>query len=238
VAEQLTQERSDKKALILKQIKRADVRMQEIMQDLRDPEIPLTKTMKIVYIQEHAGLEQKKATLEKELYELDDEPESDEEVLYEINTHIPDIVSEWHNLSFETRLKLVGALTRTVIIEHASPSWIRMEIIWKLPEWKVDIAHIRRSSNRNFWTKKDELQLAELYPEDDAYDLLKAFPDRSWTAIQDHAREMGLKRLRNNRNSIPASTLYGHLSLDDYKYAKEHGLDASNKSVQWSPQVT
>src|SRR5205085_6398239 len=115
---------------------------QEIMQDLRDPEIPLTKAMKIAFAAEHAGLEQKRAALEKELYELDEEPESDEEVLYEINTLIPDIVSEWQNLSFETRLKVVGALTRKVIIEHVAPSWIRMEVIWKLPEWQIDIAYI------------------------------------------------------------------------------------------------
>jgi DNA invertase Pin-like site-specific DNA recombinase len=231
VAEQLTQARTDKQALILKQLKRADVRMQEIMQDLRDPDIPLTRVMKIAYAQEHAGLEQKKAS-------LDEEPESDEEVLYEINTLIPDIVGEWHNLSFETRLKVVGALTRTVIIEHVAPSWIRMEVIWKLPEWQVDIAHIRRSSNRDSWTEEEELRLAELYPEHDAYDLLCAFPDRSWSAIQDHARGIGLKRLRSHRNSIPANTLYGHLSLDDLTYAQEHGLDASSKNVQWSPQVT
>ena len=162
----------------------------------------------------------------------------DEEVLYEINTLIPDIVGEWYNLSFETRLTVVGALTRKVIIEHVAPSWIRMEVIWKLPEWHIDIAHIRRSSNRDLWTKGEEVLLAALYPEHDAYDLLCAFPGRSWSAIQDHARDIGLKRLRSHPNSIPARGLYRHLSFDDLTYAKEHGLDASSKSVQWSLQAT
>ena len=238
VTEQLTQAREDKRRLIVKQMKKAEDRMKEIMQDLTDPEIPLTKAMKIAYAQEHAGLEKKKAAFEKELDALDDKPQSDEEVLYEINTLIPDIVSEWQYLSFATRMKVVGALTRSVVIDHVTPSWIKMEVIWKLPEWGIDSAHIRRSTNRSFWTEGEDLLLKQLYPEHDAADLLRAFPDRSWTALQDHARELGVKRLRNHRNSIPASTLYDHLSLDDVEYAKEHGLDASSKSVQWSLRVS
>jgi hypothetical protein len=58
-----------------------------------------------------------------------------------------------------------------------------MEIHWKIEGWEVDIAHIRRGWSGEKWTAEEEELLRNIFPTEDAGDILQAFPSRSWRAI-------------------------------------------------------
>jgi hypothetical protein len=58
-----------------------------------------------------------------------------------------------------------------------------MEIHRKIEGWEVDIAHLQRGQSGEKWTTEEEELLREIFPTEDAGDILQAFPSRSWQAI-------------------------------------------------------
>ncbi|GHO95212.1 hypothetical protein KSF_052600 [Reticulibacter mediterranei] len=230
---EITAAQAYNKSLIQKQIKDAQARWQEMFDTLHDHEIPKTKQMKIEYANQMAGLEGKIAEWENKLEAPEDE---DEEVtLYEIHSLLPDITSKWDKLSFEVRLRFVGAVTRKVVLWQVAPTWLKIDIHWKEAIGNfIDTGHFKRKySNKTRWTPEEEAILHEMYPKADGAEILAALPDRSWVSIMHRADRLYIDRERNTHNSIPTSAKnYG--TLEDKEYEKEHRLSPNSKNVQWS----
>ncbi len=226
----------DREKNIKKSIKEAELKMQRINELMTDIENPLPNSMKQDLIKQYTGLEKKKKELEEALKA---EPEEDDQtIIFEIANLVPLIVEKWDTLPFEQKLRFIGAIVRKVILNQVAPAWIRIEIQWKIDEWSTDIGHIWRYPNMTRWTPEEEAVLQEKYSNGDAADILKALPDRAWSAIKLHAQKLGIVRSLERRhigNSIPSvNKQYHSLSQLDKDYALQHGLDESRKNVQWS----
>ena len=143
-----------------------------------------------------------------------------------------ELIAEWENLEFETQLRFIGALVRHVVISHPAPLWNKIEIIWKRPEWGVDILHLRRRAYKASWTKEEDAIIREMYPTIDAADILQKLPDRTWEAIRQRGQKIGMVRERGV-NMTDAHREYDDISLRDVQYAQEHSLTLKGKNPQW-----
>jgi len=196
--EKIRAAKEEKEGLIRKGIKEADLKMKRINELLTntDIETPLPKSMIDDLVRQYTGLEAKQAELKRELQENPEEEEENEEILFEIGGLIPRIIALWESLPLEKRVRFIGALVRRVILSRATSGWLKMEIHWKMLDWETDIAHIRRGWSGIRWTREEETHLQEIYSTEDAGDILKAFPTRSWRAIKAKAFQLNLPRLR------------------------------------------
>lgn len=232
VAREASQEHT--KALIQKQLNNAQRQRQETMDLLDDPDIPKTKQMKIDYANKIAALEEKIAEWGSELATPKDDEDDEEITLYQIHSLLPDIASKWDKLSFDIRLRFVGALVHKVVLSQVAPTWLKIEIHWKEAIGNiVDIGHFKRSSsNGTSWSVEEEALLFKLYPNADAVEICKAFPDRTWDGIQHRANRLLIKRENRKHSSFPVSERYG--TEEDKQYEEEHGLSPISKNTQWS----
>ncbi len=229
--EQIKEGKIQREKTILGLIEQAQQQWREAMGTLRDPTVPKTQQMKVDLTTTCQGLEEKLARLQADLEKPADEEEEDEAIQYEIYTLLPDLFEHWDELSFKTRLKYIGAMTRKVIIKHPAPVWLQMEIHWKLPEWGVDIAHIRRRFYKAPWSDEEKAVIRELYPHADALQLLIRLPERTWSAIKVQADALGITRQRGS-NTTQAYLEYDTVSIRDVQYAQEHYLTLKGKTLQ------
>jgi hypothetical protein len=224
--------------LIKKSIAEAQEKRSSIMEMLSDKELPLTKAMRIDYINECAGLESKIEELQASLDAANDADEEDEEItLYQIHSLLPNIAEKWDKLSFAVRLRFVGAVVRKVVLDDVAPSWLKVEIHWKDAIGNfIDYAYFRRIyCNRTAWTPEEEDVLRKMYPKEDAAVILQALPERSWTAIMNRAEKLGIKRERGRRpNSFNANDKSSSSSSQrDKEFEEAEGVSASVKGAQW-----
>jgi len=235
--EKIRAAKEEKEGLIRKGIKEADLKMKRINELLTntDIETPLPKSMIDDLVRQYTGLEAKQAELKRELQENPEEEEENEEILFEIGGLIPRIIALWESLPLEKRVRFIGALVRRVILSRATSGWLKMEIHWKMLDWETDIAHIRRGWSGIRWIREEETHLQEIYSTEDAGDILKAFPTRSWRAIKAKAFQLNLPRLRKEKNCIPVNSPdFLDMSHEDMEYAANNDLVLTTKNVQWS----
>ncbi|HYU76622.1 MAG TPA: recombinase family protein [Ktedonobacteraceae bacterium] len=230
--EQMEKIKEHREQTILSLIAEAQRQRRETMSILDDPDVPKTKQMKIEYAMKIAGLEEKIQQLKNDLTPAVDEEEEDEKVQYTIYTLLPDLIAEWENLQFETQLRFIGALVRRVVMSHPAPLWIKVEIIWKRPEWGVDILHLRRRAYQASWAEEEDAIIREMYPRVDAADILQKLPDRTWEAIRQRGQKIAVVRERGV-NMTDAYRVYDDVSLRDVQYAQEHTLTLKGKNPQW-----
>jgi len=231
----IEENKHQRKQTILELIGQAQKQWQEVMTLLKDPNIPKTDQMKIDLATTCAGLEGKIAQLHEDLQLPEDEEQEDEVIQYQIYTLLPDLIDNWPDLSFASRLKFVGAVTRKVVLSHPAPVWLKMEIHWKLPEWGIDIAHIRRRAYKASWTEKEDAIIQQMYETEDAAAILEKLPDRTWEAIRQRGQKLGVFRRGYKQNTTEAYKEYDDVALRDVAYAQENGLTLNGKNLQWTP---
>lgn len=195
----------EKKNLLRKQIDRATRQRAEIMETLTDPDIPKSKQMKIEYANQAAGLEGKIHQWEIELAAPEAEGEDEEITLYQIHSILPDIKKEWNALSFDVRLRFVGALVRKIVLTPVAPSWMKLEVYWKSAIGNfVDVGYIRKfQANGSKWTGEEDAIIKDLYPTADGAEILKRLPGRTWHSILIRASKLKVTReLKNQTNPV------------------------------------
>jgi len=230
--------REYKENLMRKSITEAQEKRSAIMGMLSDKELPLTKQMRIDYVNECAGLEKKIKELQESLDAADEEDGEDEEVtLYQIHSLLPNIAEKWDKLSFDVRLRFVGAVVQMAVLEDVAPSWLKLEIHWKDAIGNfADVGYIRRTScNRTSWSQEEEARLREIYPKEDAAVILQALPERSWKSIMTRAERMGIKRDRGRKpNSFNVNTEVSlSSSQKDREFEEAEGVSPSVPGPQW-----
>jgi len=222
-----------RKQQIQKLIDQARSDREGILDILTDRIIPKTPQMKRDLAAKCKGLEERIAKLESDLEITPDQELADEQIQYKIYTLLPDLLRKWDRLHFEEQILFVNALVRQVIISHPAPSWLSMEIHWKRADWGVDVTYnIRRDfSHTTNWSDEDDALLSELYPTTPTVDILRAFPNRTWSSIICHAVRIGVQR----RIKEPTGTgkAYKHRTLQDIEYEKEHGIIAGGNDTVW-----
>jgi Resolvase, N terminal domain len=221
---------------IKKSLLEAERKMKRLMSLMSDPDNPLPRSMKQEYIEQYNGLEIRKAELEAELLPDTLSEETEEQALFHINQLIPRIRNEWDTLTFSTRLLIVSGLVRRVVMTRPASGWLKMHIVWKLPDWGIDEGHIRKTSSKSPWTPEEDAILRRLYPQGEVMAMLEAMPIRNWAGIQERGAEIGIRRTLDRSScmaSVQASGIPIKISLEDWQYAQEHGLSASGKNPQW-----
>lgn len=204
------------------------------MKLLKNPDVPKTEQMEIDLAKTIAGLEARIADLEKQLTPKQEESEAI--TLYQIHTLIPRISTEWKNFQYATKLLVISGLVRRVVLSQVSSGWLKMQIVWKLPDWGIDVGHIRKLSSKASWSKEEEEVIRRLYPEGEVLEMLKALPNRNWNGIQEHASYMKVNRVLSRREAMRSTVESGiptNISLDDWEYAQATSLSFLKK-VQWS----
>ncbi len=235
-AKQASQE--ERKKLIQKQINNAQRQREETMNILDDPDVPKTKQMKIDYAKKIAGLEGKIAQLHEDLHLPANEEQEDEVIQYQIYSLLPDLIEQWEFLTFEQRLRFVGALVRQAILSRPAPGWAKMEIEWKRNDWETDIAFIRIDTNGGAWTQAEEELLGKLYPTATAMEILQTFPTRTWRAIKVKAWRIGVDARRKKGDENKSAGIYDFWDTcyNDVVIAEQYGLVLNEKNPQWYRQ--
>lgn len=237
--EQKKKEQVKKMHLVEKGINEAELKMQRITALLTDIENPVPDSMKSQMLQTYKGLEEKKHEYEEDMRTHVEGDDSDEEIVYEARTIIPDIVNAWTHLSFEKRMKFLGALVHKVVFHRASPSWIEMRIEWKqeITEWDfIEVAHMKITyGGGRSWSAEEETTVGAMYPEKSLAELLEALPTRSWSAIQVKAAALGVPRMKGAVPLRPKDPNERGLTFQDYIYMKSVGI-ANDKILYWSCQ--
>ncbi|TMD66898.1 MAG: recombinase family protein [Chloroflexi bacterium] len=159
---------------------------------------------------------------------------ADEKIQYRIYTLLPDLLEKWERLHFEEQLLFVNSLVHRVVVNHPAPSYLSMEIHWKRADWGVDITYnIRRDfTHTTNWSEEDDLLLAELYPTTTTLDIMRAFPNRTWGAINSHAMRIGVQRQIKEPTGV--GKMYKSRTLRDIEYEEEHGIIAKGNAIVWS----
>ena len=108
-----------------------------------------------------------------------------------------------------------------------------MQIHWKRGDWGVDVCfNIRRDfTHTSDWSTEDDLLLAELYPSAPTMDILRAFPNRTWGAIINHAMRKGVRRRIKEPTGVGKT--FKKRTLRDIAYEGEHGIIAEGNAA-WS----
>lgn len=234
--EQLQKQREERVNIIKRQIAQARRQWQESMDILKNPDIRKTTQMRIDLGDTCAGLEQRIADLEKDLEERLEGEEDDTVTQYKIPTLLLDLIENWENMAFTTRLRLVNALTRKVVVSCPAPAFFKVAIHWKRPTWGVDVAIVRRPfANATYWTKEEDALLRNVYEKASPQEILKLYPERSWVAIKHRGVRLGLQRNYPHRSGICST--YQDLSLRDLEFAKEHGIAPNDKTPHWCPKT-
>jgi len=234
VREQMQRDKESREENIRKQLVKAQERRQAVLDVLTNPDMPKTKQMLIDLSTQCAGLEEKIAKLEKDLTPPPvEEEEEDEAILYEISTLIPRITELWPRLPFLKRMRFIGALVRKVVLRSVVPSWLEIQIEWKMEGWGTDIAYIKESRGTGSkWTAEEEQALRDLYPSSDVETIRRVLPNRSWMGIINHAKKLNIARVSYYR-SERGTRVEDKMALADEEFMKEHGI-ARDKKVHWS----
>jgi len=111
------------------------------------------------------------------------------------------------------------------VLDEMTPHWLQVTIEWVHPEWGVETFFtFRRDGGKSKAWKEEELALLrEHYPKTDRETILSLFPTRSWYSINSAASDAKIVReVKSAPSCVP-----GNLSLQDYQFMQEHGIEAS-----------
>ena len=219
---------------IQKLINQARSDREETLDILTDRTIPKTAQMKVDLANKCKGLEERIAKFERDFEITPGQELADEKIQYRIYTLLPDLLEKWERLHFEEQLLFVNSLVHRVVVNHPAPSYLSMEIHWKRADWGVDITYnIRRDfTHTTNWSEEDDLLLAELYPTTTTLDIMRAFPNRTWGAINSHAMRIGVQRQIKEPTGV--GKMYKSRTLRDIEYEEEHGIIAKGNAILWS----
>jgi DNA invertase Pin-like site-specific DNA recombinase len=118
--------------------------------------------------------------------------------------------------------RLMYLYIKQVTLDFLSPRFFTLTITWRDQKWEQDEFTCYRYSNPSCtWTEAEEATLRELYPGATRYDLLHAFPRRTYLAICEHAGTLGIKRVYHAEEvDVPYRTCWL-----DWQLMQEYGLE-------------
>ena len=136
--------------------------------------------------------------------------------------------TQWHGWKLERKRRLIRLVTESITLEEPADGWLRLSITWSpVLGGLTEYCYIWRATGSQ-WSQADVERLSELYPTASKSELLRAFPTRSWHAIQRRAIVSKVRRTVIDRDvTIPLDT-----SLSDYEVVQRHGVEPG-KRVQW-----
>jgi len=197
-----------------KRIKDIDTRLSSIEEEISNSAESLVKTNLKVLIDK---INQKVAKLQKEAEDLNTERRNLLEQMEE-NLHIPvaDLVKVqniFKNKPANIKQAILEFLLSKVVVDLISNRFVKVCLIWKMPEWGVDELYLDRGHVCTRWSDEEIHILEELYPSSDLEQILEALPDRTWFSIRRRASTIGIYADRNRGYGIDPN-----LSWNDKKF--------------------
>jgi DNA invertase Pin-like site-specific DNA recombinase len=222
------------KQSVVRYINEAQRQRQETMDILDDPDIPKTKQMKIEYGRKIVALEAQIAQWKMSVEASEGKGGEEQERFRSIEEIISEIITSWDQLPFEKRMRFVNALVQHVQICRLSPGWFQMEIQWKRPDWENTNCLFHRTANREAWTPEEDALLTARYANETAETLMKALPDKTWSAIEHRASLLHVKKVQPalcQALGFASNKQMRHLCWLDIQFAEERGISSTVRSV-------
>src|SRR6266699_1185004 len=142
---------------------------------------------------------------------------------------------KWAKWDIERKRRFVRLVTSSVTLEEVAAGWFRLTVVWcPLVGWsKGDVAFIWRRAGDN-WTEEETELLRAYYLKVTRGELLRLFPDRSWTAITNRWASLDIAGVRG-RMRVDAD-LPEYMSLSDRDVLERYELrtDVPGQRVWWS----
>ncbi len=129
----------------------------------------------------------------------------------------------WEEIIMPDELpRLIYLFVKQVTLDFLSPRFFTLTITWRDPKWEQDEFTCYRYNNPSCtWTEVEEEALRVLYPVATRYDLLQAFPKRTYLGICYHAEKLGIKRIYHAEEvDVPYRTCWL-----DWKLMQAYGLE-------------
>ncbi len=172
--------------------------------------------------------------------------ETEEAQRAESQALVDETPEKWNKYSLNQKHNVIRSVVTNVIVSRVSPSWLKVEILWKgigtmLPITDTGYLWLAGSANVD-WTPEEDAILQEMYPYEHADALLEKLPNRSWRSIITKAS--GKKIERHVFIKSPSDKITVHLPINDRKFMESRGIDVSEVSrsktgyIYWSDSET
>jgi hypothetical protein len=128
---------------------------------------------------------------------------------------IEEATTQWEKMLFERKQQLVKLIVQSADMTIESPSILKIVVELKEPVKGRLIGYLHRTHASSVgWTDEETLALSQLYPLSDRAELLAALPMRSWHAIREQARVLGVVRqTRANTLHSPDRLSYADVAV-------------------------
>ena len=128
-----------------------------------------------------------------------------------------------HYTTDEERYKLVEVFTTHVNLEALSPRIMRLVVHWRYPEWNNEAAiWLREAAPTQRWPDEEAAAFNELYGKLSPLELMQAFPNRTWRAMNRFAWRNHMPRVHPQK--CPIEGIGERLCWNDYQLMKEYEL--------------
>jgi hypothetical protein len=137
------------------------------------------------------------------------------------------LISVWEKKPFSIRKEFVNLFVDKAVLRMAAPHWLQLDITWTHPQWDAQRLYILRPYGpRPTWTEEEDRIVIENYPRMDRIELLQLLPYKTWGAILQHSKNIGLQRLAQTRTPLPVSR---YLSWEDILFMQEYHIPLDEK---------
>jgi len=185
--------------------------------------------------QRYSELEENKRGIEKKLHAQQEPVGMPELFAYtDFHTELENLIQVWEQKDFDTRKDFVNLFVEKAVLSAVATHWVQLELYWTMPGWENEVLFIfRRRGGRREWTDEERALLHEQYAEAEREVLLKALPEKSWSAIKKEAERLGIKR--KSQRSIVLSEC---LTWNDWQFMQEVGIELEDRDTKVVPLST
>jgi len=135
-----------------------------------------------------------------------------------------DVGDAWNEIVMpEEHPRLVYLFIKRVTLNHLSPRFFTVTIVWRDPSWDIDQVTCYKYGNPSLkWKAEEEAILREHYAKAPRKELLEMLPRRTYVAIRSRGEYRGLSRLEYM--SVAEPDLPHRTCWQDWQLMQEYGL--------------
>ncbi len=223
---------------------------------IKTPDLGYTPQQLADYIKDQQKAQQDLAVAQRKMQKQNElQPEKVIPNFYRILDKVSD---EFWKLDIDKQRWMLSKLIEGIEIKNISPHIYLLTVKWLRAVAKCpDTALMYRGSNlRQSWMPEEEAWLRENYPMCDKQEILKHFPDRTWTIIKCRVSDLNIHRMvpqTFNRGTagkflptVPDSPIHNDLAYNDWiklceysqvDYKSEEGQQILNRLNSYAAEI-
>jgi len=225
IAEDVQKEQEKEIKLINAELAQANKQMRGIIASLSLPPEKLKNSLREKLAEDYDELEETKAKLEEKRATL----QSDKKLKTHLEYHLllENLELKHDVMIFTDKQELVTLTAEKVYLDEMTAHWLRLDVEWRNPEWGTERIYLFRPGGAHkTWTDKENEIIAELISDTPREEILPKMPRRSWSAILQQARKLGVER---KRNVVSHCDIPDYMSMEDVAFMQEAGIAMSER---------